>query len=297
MVRPSRPSAEHRAHLERGLAKRAETWTPVTGGFSSAGIWTVTLEGGGKVFVKAATNDLTAAWLRDEHLIYTGVTGPFMPELVLWDAELPLPMLVIEDLSGAHWPPPWSAEQIEQVLATLEDVAAATCPPGLCSAEDHREAFSGWARIARDPAAATSTGLFDAGWLDEHLDDLVRWEAAMPMQGSSLLHFDVRSDNLCFAPSVKLVDWNHACRGSATLDVLGWLPSLYVEGGPAPWDVPVVVADDAPSIVTAFAGYFAAQASTPIPEHVREDIRDFQRTLGKVCLEWTARLLGIAPPG
>lgn len=296
MVRPSQPTADVRTRVERGLGRQTEAWRPASGGFSSAGIWSVAMADGTSVFVKAAVNDLTSSWLRDEYLIYGGVSGPFMPKLELWDDEGPLPILVIEDLSRADWPPPWSAERVEGVLATIGDVAGAACPDALRSAEEHRADLSGWARVAADPTLATASGLCDTVWLGRHLEELLRWEAAMTMEGSALLHFDVRSDNLCFAPEVKLVDWNHACRGNPALDVLGWLPSLHLEGGPAPWEIDAIADDEAASIVATFAGYFVAQAGMPLPTDVRQDIREFQRALGRICLEWAVRVLDISPP-
>jgi thiamine kinase-like enzyme len=46
-----------------------------------------------------------------------------------------------------------------------------------------------------------------------------------------LLHFDVRSDNLCFRDGrALLIDWNLACIGNPVVDVAAWLPSLHAEG-------------------------------------------------------------------
>ena len=57
------------------------------------------------MFAKRAIDDATAQWLRLEHRTYSALRASFMPELLGWeDAELPL--LVLEDLSTAHWPPP-----------------------------------------------------------------------------------------------------------------------------------------------------------------------------------------------
>src|SRR3990172_3426099 len=56
------------------------------------------------------------------------------------------------------------------------------------------------------------------------------------LSGDALVHFDVRSDNLCILDGrVKVIDWPGYARGSPLVDRVGWLPSLWREGGPAPW--------------------------------------------------------------
>jgi thiamine kinase-like enzyme len=53
-----------------------------------------------------------------------------------------------------------------------------------------------------------------------------------------LLHFDVRSDNVCFAGDrAVLVDWNWAAIGNPVMDVAARLPSLHAEGGPPPEEI------------------------------------------------------------
>jgi hypothetical protein len=76
-------------------------------GYTTNQRWLVGLEGGGTAFVKAAVNDDTAESLRIEHRMYATLSTDFMPSLVGWDGADP-PVLVLEDLAGARWPPPWS---------------------------------------------------------------------------------------------------------------------------------------------------------------------------------------------
>src|SRR5438309_7202509 len=41
--------------------------------------------------------------------------------------------------------------------------------------------------------------------------------------------------NLCFeGPRTPLVDWNLAAIGNPRIELVGWLPSLSIEGGPPP---------------------------------------------------------------
>src|SRR5205085_7605069 len=89
----------------------------------------------------------------------------------------------------------------------------------------------------------------------------VEVEAEAEVSGESFLHLDVRSDNLCFDGSrTLLVDWNLAAIGNARIELIGWLPSLSVEGGPPPEQL--TGSDDAPFAVIT-AGHFAARAGLP----------------------------------
>ena len=155
-----------------------------------------------------------------------------MPSLLGWeDSELPL--LVLEDLSGERWPPPWTRASIAAVIATLAEVAATPPPAGLrMLASQPPEA---WDAVAQDRAPFLRMGLCSQAWLEECLPALL--EASRPelLEGDALLHFDVRSDNLCIGGDrAVLVDWNLACIGNPAFDVAFWLPSLTLENGPQP---------------------------------------------------------------
>ena len=67
---------------------------------------------GSTAFVKAGAEEVTSEFVRDELRFYESVAGPFMPQLLGMDADDP-PLLVIEDLSAARWPPPWDGAAIE----------------------------------------------------------------------------------------------------------------------------------------------------------------------------------------
>src|SRR5688500_13026510 len=87
----------------------------VAGGYTWAGRCRVGLADGGSVFVKACVDEPTAGWLRDEYRVYAAVTGRFMPEVRGWEDDGERPVLLLEDLGGAHWPP-WKAGQVERLL-------------------------------------------------------------------------------------------------------------------------------------------------------------------------------------
>ena len=97
----------------------------------------------------------------------------------------------------------------------------------------------GLAGDRRGPRAVPALGLCSDAWLEAALPTLLEAATTAPLEGSALLHFDVRSDNVCFRSggAAVLVDWNWTSVGNPWLDVAGWLPSLHAEGGPRPEEV------------------------------------------------------------
>jgi hypothetical protein len=269
-------------------------WEPVaSGGYSVVSAhWRVILADGRTAFVKHALTSEAVESLRNERLVYESVRGSFVPAYLGACDEDGTALLVLEDLSRAEWPPPWSAARIDAVLASLDALHETPPPGGLGSLEGVRESVVGWGSIATDPEPLLGSGLCSRGWLEESIDVLVQAGEAAPLEGDDLLHLDVRSDNLCFVDGrAVLVDWNLACTGNGRFDVAFWLPSLTLEGGPDPW----AVLPGAGALAAAVAGFFAARAGLPPPPGA-PDVRAFQRAQAAVALPWAARELGLAPP-
>ncbi len=285
------PSASLVARVARALGDQPTAWAPVAGGYTQAARWRVWLPSGATAFVKAATSAETAAWLRAEQTVYAQVTGPFLPRPLGWDDEGDAPLLLLEGLSAGIWPPPWSPARVERVRASLAMVAATPAPAGLPSLEALRDQFSGWRLVAEEPAPFLALGLCSAHWLASALSALRAAEAAADLAGESLVHLDVRSDNLCFlGERTLLVDWNWACRGNPRLDVAAWLPSLCAEGGPAP----DAILPHEPALATLMAGFFAARAGLPDPTPDGR-LRPLQLRQLRVALPWAAASLALPP--
>lgn len=288
-TRPSFPECEVAAAVG---AKPVEWHLVASRGYGRVSAhWRVSLADGRTAFVKHALTDDAAAWVRKERLLYESVHGTFMPTyLGAHDGRTTL--LVLEDLSGATWPPPWSPLRVDAVLASLDELHATAPPNGIESLEVERQDIVGWDLVAADPEPLLATGLCSATWLDEALPALLRAGTEAELGGGDLLHFDVRSDNLCFVGDrAILVDWNLACIGNGRFDVAFWLPSLRLEGGPWPWDL----LPDAGPLAAAVAGFFAARAGLAPPSGA-PTVREFQRAQAEVALPWAARELGLAPP-
>jgi hypothetical protein len=258
-------------------------------GYTPAERWIMELADGRSVFVKAATNDLTAGWLRNEHRIYEALRAPFMPKLMGWEGG-ERPILVLEDLSDAQWPPPWTDDRVASVLLMLEAVAGTPPPAWLPAASSSGFLERGWRSVEDDPGPLLSTGFVSQDWLERALPSLAKAAATCQLDGPNLLHLDVRSDNICFRAdgSAVLVDWNLAVVGNPPIDIAFWLPSLASEGGPQP---DAVLPDAAPEAAFV-SGFFAARAGQPrIPG--APAIRPLQFEQLRHALPWACRELGL----
>jgi hypothetical protein len=286
------PPRELIARVARIVGMCPVAWVPVQGGYSLAGRWIVQFTEGRSVFAKIGATAETAVQLRAEYRFYAQVAANFLPALRGWeDGEEPI--LLLEDLSGAFWPPPWSPARVEHVLATLAAVAATSPPPSLPALASSRDRLASWMQVADAPTLFLSLGLCTSAWLDVALPSLLAAEAAAILDGDSLVHLDVRSDNLCVVGGrVILVDWNLACRGNAAVDVAAWLPSLAAEGGPDPMEI----MPDEPALAALMSGFFAARAGLPPPEGAPR-VRGVQLSQLKRALPWAAASLGLPPPG
>jgi hypothetical protein len=278
-----KPDAVSRA--ERILGVEASSWERVARrGYSLNEHWLVELTDGERAFLKVGHIDPSPGWVRDEFKVYGLVEGDFMPELLGFeDGEAPL--LVLEYIVGAWWPPPWHDEDVAAVQASLEEIAAVKPDDGLPRLVDN--AWPGWPDVARDPEPFLALGLVSREWLDRALPALVDAAAATQLDGDSLLHCDVRSDNLCIRHGrAVLVDWNHARIGNPAFDLAFWLPSLKLEEGPPPESFGV---DELAPFV---AGFFAALAGLPKPAGAPA-VREFQRRQLEVALPWACTALGL----
>jgi aminoglycoside phosphotransferase (APT) family kinase protein len=147
--------------------------------------------------------------------------------------------------------------------------------------------WPGWEDVAADPEPFLSLGLVSGEWLDRHGPALVSASREADVDGTSLLHADVRSDNLCIRDGrAVLVDWNHARVGNPALDLAFWLPSLRLEHGPPPGHFGV------DGLAVVVSGFFAALAGLPAPAGAPA-VRAFQRAQLEVALPWTCAALGL----
>jgi hypothetical protein len=286
------PSDADLVRIEAALGWRPSWWRHRGGDRAGTGTgarWVVGT-GAASAFVKLGATPVTANWFRREHAFYRSLAGSFMPELVGFSDDGVVPVLAIEDLSAADWPPPWTDGRVQEVLASLALVHA-TPPPS------HLEPVpaldpTGWQSVRQSPDRFLALDLCSREWLMDALPALEAASDPAPIHGSALLHLDVRSDNVCFRNgSAVLVDWVAAVVGNPDLDIAFWLPSLEADGGPQP----EAILPNAPELAAWVAGFFCSRAGEP-PIRDAPHVRPLQLAQSRTALPWAARALGLPPP-
>lgn len=286
------PSEELLQGVEELLGARPIAWRRGEGGFSIAERWSLELADGRRVFAKRATTGDIASFLRAEYRNMQAIPTVFRCELIAWKGGR-RPILIVEDLSHGRWPPPWELGAVERVREALDRLWSTPPPESLPSAEAaHRKNQILWQKVAEDPSGFLGLGLCSRDWFERCLPTLIEAERAAVFEGNDLLHFDVRSDNLCLLEDrIVLVDWNFACRGPRDLDLALWLPSLRLEGGPLPEEV----LSGCGEYAAGFAGYLAERAPLPPPMGA-PTVRKFQLRQLRIALPWACRTLGLPEP-
>lgn len=211
-------------------------------------------------------------------------------------------LLAFDEVDGVHPSQPWREDELDLVMRGLDDLADTLTPSPLGldvvpSAGEHVvRVVSGWQRLRENAAL---DGL-DA-WSQQHLNDLAELERQAPeaVNGETLLHFDIRADNVLLdSDRVWFVDWPHASIGAAWFDVLAFAPSVKMQGGPEPEHLiaqsPTCREADPGAItaaVAAIAGFFTYQALLPPPSGL-PTLRAFQAAQGAVARDWLAARTG-----
>jgi hypothetical protein len=209
--------------------------------------------------------------------------------------------LVYEDIDGQNPPLPWRRHDLDRVVAALGTLYAELTPSPVPLSLAHTatswfEAHGcGWQRLLDERPAG-----LDA-WSARHLPALAELDAAAltAVAGETLLHFDVRADDLLLTPSrVLVVDWPHARVGAGWLDLVWFAPSVGLQGGPSPEELlarhPASGSAD-PSAVTAgiaaAAGYSTWAGLQPPPPGL-PTVRACQAAQGAVARRWLAERTG-----
>src|SRR5258706_1628081 len=274
------------------LGRRPSSWQRVSPSSSPTLRWTVQFEDGQSAYIKIANNPQTAQWLRSEYQIHRSFDADFLPKLLGWLEDPRQPTMILENLSTAVWPPPWTSDHVERVLQTLLRVHRSSIAMNRTLLETKRMSEHTWAHVRANPQPFLSLGLCSHDWLQRALLVLERAEAMANLLGNDLMHGDIKSGNVCFVGlRTVFIDWNWACRGNGWVDIAMWLPSLEDEGGPRPEKV---LADQA-QLAAAVAGNLAVRAPKPAPA-LYPDLRPMQLRKLRRALPWACRTLGLPIP-
>lgn len=286
------------------------------GGFSPGLAARVRCADGARWFVKAASAELNpdAPRLHRQEAMVLADLDP-----LILAGHLPVPRLrgtvehgpwfalVVDDVDGRQPAVPWRDHELGLVLAALDRLAEALTPaPATVTATVPAIAeylgadFSGWRALARTPG----DDRLDP-WSRARVAELAALEAtwAAHAAGDTLLHADIRADNLLITGKgvagdrVMVVDWPHACRGAAFVDLVAFAPSVAMQGGPGPAELLArsragrnVSRESLAAVVCAVAGYFTERSLQPPPPGL-PTVRQFQAAQGEVTRRWLATLL------
>ena len=291
-TQPPAPSPQLIQRTAEMLGHTPHSWRPAPGGWTLAQRWIVQFPDRPPAFLKIAVNPLTALWLRAEHKVYTALSIPSVPRLLGFSDDGRQPILALEDLSHAAWPPPWTARMVQSVLLAMADVRCAIVPLRLVNVLSERQQLMRWRHIARNPAPFLSLKLCTPAWLEKTLPRLIEAEAAAILDGNDFLHGDLKTGNICFRDGqCLLIDWNWACRGNGLLDIVTWLPGLHQQGGPPPQSV----LPSQGALAALMAGYTAFYAAQPDPPQV-PNLRLNQLNTLKYALPWVCHELALPLP-
>jgi len=152
-------------------------------------------------------------------------------------------VLAFDDVDGRAPELPWRAGELDRVLDALHELATLLTPSPIAlepASESLARLFGRWHRIA-DPSDVSAPNRNED--VDEErlpigirnvLDDLVELESRWPesVRGDTLVHLDVRADNLLLTSDrVLVVDWPWAAVGAPWLDFRDLACGCRISGG------------------------------------------------------------------
>lgn len=297
-----------RAEVESRLGVPVARAENISGGFSPGVAARLRLADGCSAFVKAAgpePNPDTPHIHRRERLIARALP-PNVPAPRLLDAidEDGWIVLLFEHVAGVMPAQPWRTDELDRVLRAFTELAELLTPSpvDLTDVPDLGGGpVSGWAGVLErhERGEDELDGL--PGWVRERLGDLARIEqgALDATAGDSLIHCDLRADNLLLTPDrVVAVDWPWARLRAPWFDLLAFLPSVRLQGGPPPREIfathPVSAGADPDAVTTALtglAGFFIGNGRLPAPPGL-PTVRAFQTAQGRIALEWLRERIG-----
>ncbi len=291
-----------RSAIHELLAGEVVEATSQTGGFSPGVAARVRLADGRRAFVKAVCEDWnpdSPGMLRREAAVASVLPQAAPAPRFLGRVDVAgFVALAFEDIDGRQPAIPWRPDELRAVLAAVDRLARALTPSPVAIdslADAHADTFGGFAEL-RDERAQGRGGATLDPWVDRHLDRLAGMEEewATAGAGESLIHVDLRADNMLITPDgrVFVVDWPHAAIGAAWVDLVCLLPSVAMQGGPEPEELFAgqrvtrgAAAGAVTTMVCALAGMFLGNGLRPDPPGI-PGLRRFQLAQADVTVRW-----------
>lgn len=297
-----------RAAVEKWLGSPVIAASSQAGGFSPGVAARLTTADGQRVFAKVAgpePNEFSPRFHWREARVVADLPADLPVPRLLWsydEGEEGWVALLFVDVEGANPTVPWQAADLDRVIDALITLSTALtpAPPALhwtgTASRWGIANLSGWRRLQYEPPDELDT------WSRTHLDWLAALADGAPeaIAGETLLHLDLRADNILLAPDrVWLVDWPHARIGAAWVDLVWLAPSVAMQGGPSPAALlarhPAARTADPAAVtatVAAIAGFFTYQALLEPPPGL-PTLRAFQAAQGRAARAWLAERTGL----
>ena len=271
-------------------------------GFSPGLAARLRLSDGRRTFIKAVhemANPDTPGIHRREAMILARLPAGIPAPRLLWSYdEGGWVALCLDDVDGRHPYEPWTDADLALVIAAAKKMARDLTPSPI---DVHRTASYGFATNINGWRIALERGEDRLEpWVLRHLAALADLEARAPeaAAGDTLLHFDMRADNILIRDDgVYFVDWPWARTGAWWIDLVAMAPSVAMQGGPDcaafldQLELDDVLDDAIDAIVCTMAGYFTVRALDPPPPGI-PTVRAFQAAQGVVSVDWLRRRLG-----
>lgn len=250
--------------------------------------WMLEISGGKKLFLKIATGARTRQMIKDEVYFYENVSDkPYLPAYYGGVIAPEYTALVIEDLSHCHWPPPWKQDSVDETLKSLHAASAISDAKISRKILHFKDYLLGWHKIS-DVSNLVRLNICTEEWFNKNISRLKTLSEQALHESDELIHFDVRSDNICFKDRQPiLIDWAWYCRGAFDLQVVSWALTLSLEeGGIRPEQL---LPDVHPRYVALLAGYFAQFIGTDCVDG--SHVRALQLKQLQVAMKWLQDIL------
>lgn len=293
---------------EDALGSPVTQEAPQTGGYSPGVASRLTLGDGRRVFAKAvnaARNPRTPELHRREITVMEALPDTLPAPRLQWSYDDgDWVMLLLDHVSGSMPVTPWRYKQLAQVLDALGHLAELLTPAPIAAMsiqEDLADNFQSWSALASDARLVDLLSPCQRKNLAWLVDLESGWADAA--RGQSLLHTDLRADNLLLTDDggVVVVDWPYAVIGAPWVDTLMLLPSVSATTSwvdlEQVWNAfkPARTADSdaVNAVLAALAGDLIYQSLMPAPQNV-PGLRSQQRDMGRAALDWLLKRAGPA---
>jgi aminoglycoside phosphotransferase (APT) family kinase protein len=287
--------------IEARVGARVVSAVTPPGGFSHGLAARLALADGGRVFAKVIAADEGLARAYRTEARYAAQLPALVPAPRLrfsldtsgWVA------LVFDDVDGRH-PDLAAPAELAAVLRLVQRRTSALTPNPVADtpsiADAFGEKFNVWRRYFGEAPPADLDG-----WSGRRLADLAaledQWVAAT--RGNTLLHLDLRPDNLLITASgaVVAVDWSWPAVGAAWVDLVALMPAALAAGvDPTPilanhQLTANVARNEVDAFICALAGYWTFHCRQPPPPRA-PTLRSYQAANAERATRWLAHRTG-----